>query len=113
MDYRCTWSDFLFFCYDSYYVVSRSLSKLYKKIQENGGHPDVQFLASEDNFTISSGAGSATLPWSSIESVWQFSDYYLLFYSKSQFSIIPLAGVNEEIKHYIIKHVRDAGGKIN
>ncbi|AWN74653.1 YcxB family protein [Legionella anisa] len=91
-----------------YFVHYRNSINKFKKM----GNPDALFLASEDNFTFSSGAGSVTLPWSSIESVWQFSDYYLLFYSKSQFSIVPLAGVNEEIQHYIIKHVRDAGGKI-
>jgi hypothetical protein len=91
-----------------YLVHYQNSIKKFKKM----GHPDALFLASEDNFTLSSGGGSVTLPWSSIESVWQFSDYYLLFYSKSQFSIFPLAGVHEEIQNYIIKHIQDAGGKI-
>ncbi|MCE0724161.1 YcxB family protein [Legionella resiliens] len=91
-----------------YLVHYRNSINKFKKM----GHPDALFLASEDNFTFSSGRGSVTLPWSSIESVWRFSDYYLLFYSKSQFSIFPLAGVNEEIQHYMIRHIQDAGGKI-
>ena len=76
------------------------------------GNPQATFTLSKDTFSFSSGAGSATLCWSSVTEVWQFSEYWLLFFSKSQFSTLPVANLSPEIQALIIERVNNAGGKV-
>lgn len=76
------------------------------------GEPTATLTITSETCTFVSGAGAATLPWSAITEVWQFSDYWLLFYSKAQFSILPLANLSSDIQDFIVQHVNDAGGKI-
>jgi len=76
------------------------------------GSPQSSFAASESSFSLSSGAGSSTLPWSAITEVWQFSTCWLLLFSKAHFVTLPLADVNSELRALILQRVRASGGKI-
>ena len=60
------------------------------------GSPRAIFKASDDSFTVSSGAGTATLPWSSVTQVWKFRHCWLLLFSKAQFITLPLASISEK-----------------
>lgn len=76
------------------------------------GNPQASLTLSTDSFSLSSGAGSATLPWSSVTEVWQFPDFWLFFFSKSQFSTLPIANLSPEIQTFIIERINHAGGKV-
>jgi hypothetical protein len=52
--------------------------------------PHAKLFISESEFSVSSSAGSATLPWSSITEIWRFQTFWLIFFSKSQFMTFPL-----------------------
>ena len=76
------------------------------------GNPQATLDASEASLSLSSGAGTATLPWSAITEVWQFKSCWLLMLSKSQFITLPLADVTPEIATFILSRVRASGGSV-
>lgn len=75
------------------------------------GSPRATFRVSEDSFTVSSGAGTSTLPWSSVTQVWKFNNCWLLLFSKAQFMTLPLGCISEETRAFVLKRVAAAGGK--
>lgn len=77
------------------------------------GEPRAAFTASESSFTVASGAGSSTLPWSSVTEVWKLRGCWLLLISKAQFITLPILCVPEEMRAFILQRVAAAGGKVN
>jgi hypothetical protein len=76
------------------------------------GDPEATFTASESSFSVSSGAGSSTLPWSSVTEVWQFPSFWLLLFSKAQFITLPIADITPEAQAFILHQIQASGGKI-
>lgn len=77
------------------------------------GEPRAAFTASESSFTVASGAGSSTLPWSSVTEVWKLRGCWLLLFSKAQFITLPILCVPEEMRTFILQRIAAAGGKVN
>ena len=77
------------------------------------GERQALLTASATEISFSSGAGSATLPWSAVAEVWQFETCWLLLLSKAQFVTLPLIDMNLEVQAFILERVRNAGGKIS
>ncbi len=77
------------------------------------GAPLATLSVDEESISFSSGAGSATLPWSAISRVIQFPDFWLLMYSKSQFSTLPLENLSPEIQTFILERSQAAGAKVD
>jgi hypothetical protein len=75
------------------------------------GNPSAKLVATDTVLSLSSGAGSSTLPWSSVQEVWQFPKCWLLLFSKAQFVTLPLDSVTSEVRAFILQQVRVAGGK--
>jgi len=74
--------------------------------------PRATFRADESSFTMTSDAGTTTLQWSAVKELWQFPSVWLLLYSKTQFSTLPLACLPPDIQAFVQERVREAGGKI-
>ncbi|MEP6959793.1 MAG: YcxB family protein [Nitrospirota bacterium] len=74
--------------------------------------PQATFRADESSFTMSSDAGTTTLQWSAVKELWQFPSVWLLLYSKTQFSTLPLACLPPETQAFVRERVREAGGKV-
>ncbi len=77
------------------------------------GSPRAILRMAEDSFTVTSGAGSSTLPWSSIIEVWKLKNCWLLLFSKAQFMTLPLACISEEIQAFLLNRIAAGGGKID
>ena len=92
-----------------YFVQSASMKRKFKDI----GAPEATFRAAESSFTVTSGAGSSTLQWSSVTEVWKLNRCWLLLFSKAQFLTLPLAGVSEEMRSFILQRIAAAGGKVD
>lgn len=75
--------------------------------------PQALFRAEESSFTMISDIGTTTLQWSAVKELWQFSNVWLLLYSKAQFTTLPLACLPPETQAYIVQCVRTAGGKVD
>ena len=68
--------------------------------------------ASETSLSLSSGAGTTTIPWPAVMEVWQFKSCWLLMLSKSQFMTLPLADLTPEAAAFILARIRASGGKV-
>lgn len=76
------------------------------------GEPRALFIADTESFSMSSGAGQATLPWSSVTELWAFDTVWLLLFSKAQFVTLPLACMSNDMRAFIAERVKSAGGRI-
>jgi hypothetical protein len=68
--------------------------------------------AEEHQFSMISKMGTATMPWKVIEQLWKFEDMWLILYSRSQFSTLPLSCLSPEMQAFILERIKSAGGKI-
>ena len=71
-----------------------------------------ELSAEDETFTLKSAIGTSTFKWHIIQEIWQYPEFWLFFYSKAQFNIIPLADLEPQMQEFIQTKVRDAGGKI-
>ena len=74
--------------------------------------PRATFRADESSFTMTSDAGTTTLQWSAVKELWQFPSVWLLLYSKTQFSTLPVACLPPDLQAFVQERVREAGGKV-
>jgi hypothetical protein len=91
--------------YAGYY---RNSLRKFRKMEK----PQATFRADESSFTMSSDAGTTTLQWSAVKELWQFPSVWLLLYSKTEFSTLPLACLPSETQAFVQERVREAGGKV-
>ncbi len=68
---------------------------------ERMAEPSARFVLRELDFTVSSDAGSATLPWSSVREVWAFPRFWLFLLSRSQFLTLPTEGVGDGVLAFV------------
>ena len=92
-----------------YVVYYRDSLRKFRKMDK----PLATFCADESSFTMSSDAGTTTLQWSAVKELWQFPSVWLLLYSKTQFSTLPLACLPPETQAFVLQRVRAAGGKVD
>jgi YcxB-like protein len=76
------------------------------------GNAQATLDASATSLSLSSAAGTATLPWSAVAEVWRFKSCWLLLFSKSQFVTLPLENLNPEAAAFILDRIRASGGKV-
>lgn len=76
------------------------------------GDAPASFRADETSFTVASARGSGTLQWSAVKELWQFPGFWLLLYSKAQFSTLPLECIPPELQAYIAERVVASGGRV-
>lgn len=74
--------------------------------------PVATFLAEEESFTLASDHGSSTLRWEAIKEVWGFDGFWLLLFSKAHFATIPLEGLTDEMRAYVLEKVKQGGGNV-
>jgi hypothetical protein len=65
-----------------------------------------RFVFSDSGVSIASDAGTATLPWTAIERVWAFPEFWLFLMSSSSFFTFPIDGVGEDVLAFIRGKVR-------
>jgi YcxB-like protein len=76
------------------------------------GNPSATLEACAASLSIASGAGAATLPWSSITEIWRFETCWLLLLSRAQFLTLPLVDLAPDAAAFILERVRTAGGRV-
>ena len=91
-----------------YWIHYRNSMAKFRDMKE----PVATFVADEDTFTLASDHGSSTLKWEAIKEVWGFEGYWLLLFSKAHFATIPLEGVSDEMRLYVLERVKRGGGRV-
>ena len=65
--------------------------------------PIAEFVAEEDEFTLASSRGTTTLKWTAVTEVWRFESFWLLLFSKAQFVTLPLEGLSEQMRTFVLE----------
>ena len=91
-----------------YVIYYRNSLRKFRKMDK----PQATFCADESSFTMSSDAGTTTLQWSAVIELWQFPSVWLLLYSKTQFSTLPVACLPPETQAFVRERIQAAGGKV-
>ncbi len=72
----------------------------------------VMLTMDNEKFHFKSAIGESHLKWELIKKIWRFEDYFLIFYSMSEFNTIPSTNMtNEEIEFFFNK-AAEHGAKI-
>jgi len=90
-----------------FYQYNASLSR-YRRMH----NPEATFKPGEASFRMTSDVGSSNLSWSTIREIRRFPDFWMVFFSQSQFVILPLVDLDSETRDWILAHVKPHGTKI-
>jgi YcxB-like protein len=74
--------------------------------------PVAEFVADDDMFTLSSDRGITTLKWNTVTELWRYDSLWLLLFSKAQFVTVPLDGVPDQMRSFVVERIKASGGKI-
>jgi hypothetical protein len=74
--------------------------------------PEATFEVGEDRFRITSDVGSSELSWKTVTEVWQFPEFWLLFFSPAHFITLPLADLDNDARELILSRAKSHGAKI-
>lgn len=69
--------------------------------------PESTLSFDEEQFTLASELGSATLPWSAVTEVWRYPRFWLLLLSRNQFVTLPIECLDQNAQELI---TRKTGG---
>jgi len=75
--------------------------------------PEATLELGDERFRITSNIGSTELSWSTVIEIWQFPEFWLLFFSKAQFVTISLADLDSEARDLILDRARSHGAKVS
>jgi cbb3-type cytochrome oxidase subunit 3 len=88
---------FLFIISWGYIAHLRNTTARFKRMSE----PQARFVFSDGDFSVTSDAGSATLPWASVREVWVFPEFWLFLLSRAQFLTLPTAGLSDDVLTFV------------
>jgi hypothetical protein len=74
--------------------------------------PEGTFEPGQDMFRMTSDVGSTELSWKTVTEVWRCPDFWLLFFSRSQFVTLPTADLSGEACEFILDRIESHGGKV-
>lgn len=75
--------------------------------------PEATFEVGADRFRITTDVGTSELSWSTVTEIWQYPDYWLLFFSRAQFITLPLADIDSEAQELILDRAKSHGAKVS
>ena len=92
----------------SYFVhLRRSLSRL-RRMKT----PEATLMLGDDRFKITSDVGSSEIKWNLITKIWRFEYVWLIFFSGNEFMTLPIEGISEQSKAFIMQKAKENGAKI-
>jgi YcxB-like protein len=76
------------------------------------GSKQATLEVTDDKFRMSSDLGSSELSWSVVTKIWKFPEFWLLFYSAAQFSIVPVNEMSLGVQSTILERAMAHGAVI-
>jgi len=92
-----------------YTVYYRRSISVYRQMPDKAS----TFTFDDDVLSFRSQVASGTIKWQLIREVWCFSDAWLLFTSKGAYMTLPVSGMTDEAKEFVVSRVKAAGGKVS
>ena len=75
--------------------------------------PEATLVLGENRFSLSSDIGASEMEWRAITEIWRFPDFWLVFFSRSQFVTIPTGDLNDAAQDFIITNATANGAKVS
>ena len=72
--------------------------------------PEGTIIYNEEQFTLESELGSATLPWSAITEVWRYPRFWLILFGPAQFATLPLDCLDPATQAFIVRKTERTTG---
>jgi len=77
------------------------------------GSPRAIFRVDESSFTFESEPGVSTLQWAAVKELWKFKNVWLLLFSRSNYSTLPLDCMSSEMQSFIVLRIQENGGRVD
>ena len=91
-----------------YFVHFQHSMARFRRMKSN----DATLEVGDDRFKMTSDFGSTELSWSAVVKVWKFPEFWLLFYSAAQFTILPLDDLSLDSQATILERLKTHGAEV-
>lgn len=88
----------------SYFIHLRGSLARYRRMKD----PTAILEFDEQKFRVASDVGVSEMNWSVITDIWCYPEFWLVFYSRSQFMTLPMAGFDERNREFFLAQVSSA-----
>lgn len=92
----------------SYFVYLKRSMEKFNRMEM----PTAKFYFTDEGIAAESDIGKSEIPWKMIEKIWEYPSVWLVFIAKQGYFILPTANLDEELKQFIRKKVRENNGGI-
>ena len=75
--------------------------------------PEATLVLGDSRFSLASDVGASEMEWRAITEIWRFPDFWLVFFSRSQFVTIPTADLDDAAQEFIITNATANGSKVS
>lgn len=75
--------------------------------------PEATLEVGKDRFRVVSDVGSTEITWCAVTELWCLREFWLLFFSESQFMTLPTADLDSTAREFIVTRLASHGVKIS
>ncbi len=94
-------------CVSYFIYLNRSMEKFNQMEM-----PTAKFHFTDERIAIESDIGKSELSWKMIEKIWEYPSVWLVFIAKQGYVTLPTANLDDELKQFIARKVRENNGGI-
>jgi len=76
------------------------------------GEREVAYRATDEALHVSAPEGNMKIPWAVPEKLWRYRDFWLIFIDRVNTYILPADKMAGDLGEFIIRKVRENGGKV-
>jgi len=76
------------------------------------GERELMYRVTDESLQVESPHGKLAVPWDKFGQLWRFEDAWLLFSAAGSFEIFPANLVKGEVGQFLMRKVRENGGKV-
>lgn len=88
-------------------LVGRALRRLDRMASKT-----VEFHLTDESLSGTSDLGSGGIPWTQVEKLWRFPDFWILYYADNAYVILPTAELDDNVRAFIQQKAKSAGARI-
>jgi hypothetical protein len=74
--------------------------------------PTAAWTFTEESLSTETQLAQSKIAWSLVKKLWRFPDVWVLVYSRSDYSLLPVSDIPSEVQAFIVERVRANGGKV-
>lgn len=75
--------------------------------------PTASWTFAEESLSTETSLAQSKIAWSLVKKLWRFPDVWVLVYSRSDYTLLPVSEISSEVQAFITERVRANGGKVS